>query len=63
MGLTIATLQILLARHFNVAGSQLGRIASLAVLVATGLAVYLAGLQVLGVVKLQELIAAIRHRL
>ena len=63
MGIAIAILQMLLAKAFNVTGSQLGRIAALAVLVAAGLAVYLAGLQAFGVVKLKELVAAVRHRL
>jgi putative peptidoglycan lipid II flippase len=63
MGIAILILQTLLAKNFNVAGSQLGRIAALAVLVAAGFAVYLAALQAFGVVKLKELVAAVRHRL
>ena len=63
MGIAIVILQTLLAKNFNVDGSQLGRIAALAVLVTTGLAVYLAGLQAFGVVKLKELLAAVRNRL
>jgi hypothetical protein len=50
-------------RSFNIHGSQLGRIVALAALVITGLGIYLAGLQVFGVVKLSELRAAIRNRL
>jgi putative peptidoglycan lipid II flippase len=61
MGIAILALQDLLASAFTIAGA-LGRIASLAVLVATGLAVYLAALQVLDVVKLRELLAMVRHR-
>ena len=63
MGIVIVVLQMLLVKNFNVHGSQLGRIAALAVLVITGLGIYLAALQVLGVVKLGELRAAIRNRL
>jgi putative peptidoglycan lipid II flippase len=63
MGLTIIFLQTLLARNFNITTSQLGRIAALAFLVTTGLTIYLAGLQVFGVVKLKELLAAVRNRL
>jgi putative peptidoglycan lipid II flippase len=44
------------------AGSSLGRLAILVVLVTLGVAVYLAVLQILGVAKLKDLIAAVRHR-
>jgi hypothetical protein len=45
---------------FDVAGSSLSRLASLAGLVILGLTVYLLALQVLGVVRIRELIAAVR---
>ena len=38
MGIVIVVLQMLLAKNFDVAGSLLGRIAALAVLVIAGLA-------------------------
>src|SRR4051812_15308462 len=63
MGIVIVVLQMLLVKNFNIHGSPLGRIAALAVLVASGLAIYLVGLQVFGVVKLGELRAAVRNRL
>ena len=44
------------------ASSSLGRLALLAVLVALGVAVDLAALQILGVAKLKDLLAAIRQR-
>ena len=42
--------------------SSLGRLAILAALVTLGIVVYLASLQLLGVMKLNELAAAVRHR-
>lgn len=42
--------------------SSLGRLAILAVLVTLGIVVYLASLQLLGVMKLKELATAVRHR-
>jgi putative peptidoglycan lipid II flippase len=63
MGLTLLVLKGLLTTTFDLTGSSIARVASLAVLVATGLAVYLVGLQLFGVAKLRELIAAIRHGL
>jgi putative peptidoglycan lipid II flippase len=63
MGIIIVVLQMLLVVNFNIHGSQLGRIVALAVLVTTGLGTYLGGLQVFGVVKLKDLITAIRSRL
>jgi hypothetical protein len=43
-------------------GSQLIRIGGLVVLVALGLAVYVASLEVLGVARLHDLMTAIRQR-
>jgi putative peptidoglycan lipid II flippase len=63
MGLVLLALKPLLASQLDVAGSQLARIAELAVLVSAGLAVYLCALQTLGVARLKDLIAAVRHRL
>jgi hypothetical protein len=40
-----------------------GRIAALILLVGIGLVVYVASLQVLGVARLRDLVAAIRHGL
>ena len=45
------------------ADTQIGRIALLGALVAGGLAVYLASLQALGVARIHELVAAVRHGL
>ena len=42
--------------------SSLGRLAILAALVTLGIVVYLASLQLLGVMKLKELATAVRHR-
>jgi len=44
-------------------GSELGRIVSLALLVAAGLGGYLVGLQSLGVARIRDLLAAIRPRI
>ena len=43
------------------AGSALGRLAMLVVVVALGVAVYLAALQILGVAKLKDLVASVRQ--
>lgn len=53
----------LLSMSFNVHGSGLSRLATLAVLVTTGLAVYVAALQALGVAALGDVLAAIRRRI
>ncbi len=63
MGFVLLALKALLEGSFDLAGSQIARIAALAVLVVTGLVVYLAGLQVFGVAKLKDLIDAVRHGL
>jgi hypothetical protein len=43
------------------AASSLGRLGMLVVLVALGVAVYLAALQLLGVAKLKDLLASVRQ--
>jgi len=53
----------LIASALNLRGTALARIASLAVLVAVGLGVYLASIQALGVARLGELRVAVRKRL
>jgi putative peptidoglycan lipid II flippase len=57
MGLAILALRRLLASPFETGGSP-ARIAGLALLVATGLAVYLASLQALGVARLRDLVGS-----
>ena len=42
--------------------SSLGRLAILAVLVTLGIVIYLASLQLLGVMKLKDMAAAVRRR-
>jgi putative peptidoglycan lipid II flippase len=44
------------------AASAIGRLVLLAVLVALGLAIYAAALEILGVAKLKDLIAALRRQ-
>jgi putative peptidoglycan lipid II flippase len=63
MGIVILCMNQLLAALSLATGSELGRIASLALLVATGLGGYLAGLQALGVARMRDLLAAIRPRI
>jgi len=63
MGFALVGLKSLLMAHFDLTGSSIGRISSLALLVAAGLAVYVVCLQLFGVARLKELIAAIRHGL
>ena len=63
MGFVLVGLKSLLMAHFDLTGSSIGRISSLALLVAAGLAVYVVCLQLFGVARLKELIAAIRHGL
>ncbi|MEA2904431.1 MAG: putative peptidoglycan lipid flippase [Alphaproteobacteria bacterium] len=62
MGIVLVGLRQALAANLDVTGSALARIASLAVLVTGGLAVYLAGLELFGVARLKDLLAAVRHR-
>jgi putative peptidoglycan lipid II flippase len=63
MAAAISGVQMLLTTSFDLSASQLGRIALLAVLVVLGLVVYLASLQVLGVARIRDLVAAVRHGL
>jgi putative peptidoglycan lipid II flippase len=60
MGVAIVGTDTLMAMLFDVAGSSLSRLASLAGLVILGLTVYLVALQMLGVVRIRELVAAVR---
>ena len=62
MGLAVFGMHQLLASPLITNGSQLVRLAALALLVATGLAVYLASIELLGVARLRDLLAAVRHR-
>ncbi|MET0632400.1 MAG: lipid II flippase MurJ [Xanthobacteraceae bacterium] len=62
MGMVIFAAHDLLASLPGASGS-LARLALLVVLVALGLAVYLASLELLGVARLRDLIAAVRARL
>ena len=63
MGILILCMNQLLAALSLAIGSELGRIVSLALLVAAGLGGYLAGLQALGVARIRDLLAAIRPRI
>jgi putative peptidoglycan lipid II flippase len=60
MGLALSGMLDLLAAAFAPGESGLVRVAVLALLIAAGLAVYLAALQALGVARLRELAAALR---
>ncbi len=59
MGIAIFAMQELVASRFDASGSP-ARLTVVVVLVATGLAVYLAGLEVLGVARMRHLLAAVR---
>lgn len=63
MGAVILGGYELLAFGYDVTGSALARLATLAVLVIAGLAAYLAALQALGAANLAQFLAAVRHRL
>jgi putative peptidoglycan lipid II flippase len=63
MGCVIAGGDMLLGSLFDISGSSVGRIGSLAVLVAAGLGVYVLALQAFGVTSLRILIEAFRKRL
>jgi putative peptidoglycan lipid II flippase len=63
MGIAIFGMREVLASPFNAGGSQLARIAVLALLVVIGLAVYLASLELLGVARMRDLVRAVRYRL
>jgi putative peptidoglycan lipid II flippase len=63
MGAVILGGYELLATGFDVTGSALARLTTLAVLVIAGLATYVAALQALGVANLSELRTAITRRL
>jgi putative peptidoglycan lipid II flippase len=63
MAAIILLAQGALTSMLDIAASKLARIALLAVLIATGLSVYLAALQALGVARLRNLLAAVRHGL
>jgi putative peptidoglycan lipid II flippase len=61
MGLTIFGVHELLASPFD-AREPLARLAVLVLLVASGLGAYLASLELLGVVRMRDLLAAVRRR-
>jgi putative peptidoglycan lipid II flippase len=63
MGIIVASGDNLLVSLFNVSVSSFGRIVSLAVLVATGLGVYLLALQAFRVTSMSILLEAFRKRL
>lgn len=63
MGLIVAAIDAWLATRLGITGSALGRAAALAILVAIGLAAYLALLAALDVLKPREIMTAIRARL
>jgi putative peptidoglycan lipid II flippase len=60
MGLAVFGMHALIAPAFGADGSQLTRLAALALLVASGLAVYLTSIELFGVARLRDLIRAIR---
>jgi putative peptidoglycan lipid II flippase len=62
MGAVIVLGHLLLATSLNVTGSAFARAATLFVLVAAGLGVYVVGLHVLGVAALRDLLAIVRPR-
>jgi putative peptidoglycan lipid II flippase len=61
MGLAIFALHRLLGAHVE-PGEPLARLITLGLLVASGLATYLASLEMLGIARLRDLLAAIRRR-
>jgi putative peptidoglycan lipid II flippase len=63
MGLALVALKVLVTARLDLAGSSAARLAALAALVAAGLGVYLAALQLLGVARLRDLLTAVRDRL
>ena len=63
MGAVIAVGDALSTAVFDLASSSLARIATLGLLVTTGLGVYLLALQTLGVTSIPTLLAAVRARL
>jgi putative peptidoglycan lipid II flippase len=60
MGLTVFAVHALLASAFDAGGSHLLRLIVLALLVAIGLAVYLASIELFGVARLRDLLGALR---
>ena len=60
MGVAVFGMHALIAPAFGADGSQLTRLAALALLVAIGLAVYLASIELFGVARLRDLLRAIR---
>jgi hypothetical protein len=60
MGIAIFGMSELIASPSN-AGGSLARLAVLALLVALGLAVYVASLELLGVARVRDLLAAVRR--
>jgi putative peptidoglycan lipid II flippase len=62
MGLTVFGLHALVAPAFVADGSQLTRLAALALLVTAGLAVYLASIELFGAARVRDLVRAVRQR-
>jgi putative peptidoglycan lipid II flippase len=62
MGILILGMNHLLASLSIAIGPGLARIVSLALLVVAGLGAYLVSLQSLGVVRMRDVLAAVRHR-
>jgi putative peptidoglycan lipid II flippase len=63
MGIVILCLNQLLASLSIATASELARIISLGMLVAIGLGAYVISLQTLGVARMRDVLAAVRHRL
>jgi putative peptidoglycan lipid II flippase len=63
MGAAILAGHAVLGAWFDITGSALARLSTLAVLVASGFSIYVAALQVLGVASLAGILASIRGRL
>ena len=62
MGVVILAGYLLIDRNFAVSDTALGRVVTLATMVTAGLATYLASLQLLGIARMKDLIAAVNDR-
>jgi putative peptidoglycan lipid II flippase len=62
MGIVILGGYLLIDKNFAASDTALGRIATLATMVATGLVTYLICLQVLGIARMKDLITAVNDR-
>jgi putative peptidoglycan lipid II flippase len=63
MGILVLSLNQLLTSLSIATGSELARMVSLGLLVAAGLGAYLVSLQSLGIARMRDVLAAVRHRL